>query len=109
MPAMSTEKRATLPELNLRPSGKVISRVRLPWSVNTTSFSVWPDTSTGAQANQRSPEASVSRVMVCESPLAVRVPSSPQYHSPTTGVLKIRSTLLTVASPSSRFLSAMRP
>ena len=106
---MSTEKRATLPEENLRPSGKVISFSRLPWLVKRHSFIVAPETSTGAQANQRSPEASVSKVMVCEAPLEVSVPSSAQYHSPTTGVLKTSSALLTVASPSSRFLSVMRP
>ena len=69
-----------------------------------------PDTSTGAQANHRSPEASVSRVMVCEAPFAVvRVPSSAQYHSPTTGVLNTSSAFRTVASPSDRFFKVIRP
>ena len=47
--------------------------------------------------------------MVCDAPFEVRVPSSAQYHSPTTGVLKVNSTLLTVASSSSRFLRERRP
>ena len=71
--------------------------------------SVSPDTSTGAQANQRSPEASVWRVMVWEAPFSVKEPSSPQYHSPTTGVLKVSSACWTVAPSKFRFCSEMRP
>ena len=75
---MFTEKRATLPEAKERPSAKVISLRRLPRVVyNTRDIGVLL-TETGAQANQRSPDASVCRVMVWEAPLEVSVPSSPQ-------------------------------